>query len=372
MKLLRTARWLLLAFAVTLIPTPSHAEVFISVGYAPPPLLVYQQPLCPGPGMIWTPGYWAYGPDGYYWVPGAWVPAPFVGALWTPGYWGWSSGLYYWHPGYWGRNVGYYGGINYGFGYFGIGFVGGRWHNGFFNYNTAVWRVNRRFVRHTYYDRNDWGRHYVDRHSRVAFNGGPGGIRHFPNRRERDFEHEQRFQRTSIQERHIQSAMRDRNAYFNRNHGRPNRVVSERPLGRETRRTPQARPMNNQLQRENRRQATPQNRRQQPQYRQQERPQYRQPQQRQSQYRQQPEYRQQRQQNRQQPQYRQQQNRQPQYRQQPQDRGQQQVRQRPQSRQQPQYRQQARPQYRQQPQHRNENRGRPQDRAQRGGHGHGR
>ena len=24
------------------------------------------------PGLIWTPGYWAYGDDGYYWVPGAW------------------------------------------------------------------------------------------------------------------------------------------------------------------------------------------------------------------------------------------------------------------------------------------------------------
>ena len=28
----------------------------------------------PGPGYIWTPGYWAYDPaDGYYWVPGTWV-----------------------------------------------------------------------------------------------------------------------------------------------------------------------------------------------------------------------------------------------------------------------------------------------------------
>ena len=76
---------------------------------------------------MWTPGYWAYGDDGYYWVPGTWVPAPYVGALWTPGYWGWGGGLYVWHPGYWGPHVGYYGGVNYGFGYMGIGFVGGMW-----------------------------------------------------------------------------------------------------------------------------------------------------------------------------------------------------------------------------------------------------
>ena len=76
---------------------------------------------------MWTPGYWAYGDDGYYWVPGAWVPAPYEGALWTPPYWGWSSGLYVFHGGYWGPHVGYYGGVNYGFGYMGIGFVGGMW-----------------------------------------------------------------------------------------------------------------------------------------------------------------------------------------------------------------------------------------------------
>ncbi len=32
---------------------------------------------------------------------------------------------YVFHPGYWGQHVGYYGGVNYGFGYMGIGFVGG-------------------------------------------------------------------------------------------------------------------------------------------------------------------------------------------------------------------------------------------------------
>jgi hypothetical protein len=40
-----------------------------------PELPVYEQPICPGDGYIWTPGYWAW--DGeYYWVPGTWVMAP--------------------------------------------------------------------------------------------------------------------------------------------------------------------------------------------------------------------------------------------------------------------------------------------------------
>ena len=35
----------------------------------PPPLPDYEQPQAPGDGYMWTPGYWAYGQDGYYWVP---------------------------------------------------------------------------------------------------------------------------------------------------------------------------------------------------------------------------------------------------------------------------------------------------------------
>src|SRR4051794_40202246 len=66
----------------------SSAYVAVSVGIAPPALPVYEQPLCPVEGYIWTPGYWAYGPYGYYWVQGVWVAPPRVGWYWTPGYWG--------------------------------------------------------------------------------------------------------------------------------------------------------------------------------------------------------------------------------------------------------------------------------------------
>ncbi len=233
MKLLRPLRWLLIALAITLIPAAAaRAEVVISVGFAPPPLLVYDQPPCPDQGMIWTPGYWGYGPDGYFWVPGGWVPAPYEDALWTPGYWGWSDNMYYWHPGYWGREVGYYGGINYGFGYFGIGFLGGRWNGGLFEYNTAVWHVNTTVIHRTYVDR-DWNRHYVDRNSHVAFNGGRGGIRHDPTPRERTYMREPHTARTTFQTQHIQAARNDHSAYYNVNHGRPQNVVSWRPLGQE-------------------------------------------------------------------------------------------------------------------------------------------
>jgi len=87
----------------------------------PPPLPEYSQPDCPGDGYLWTPGYWSYAPQGYYWVPGVWARPPETAFLWTPGYWGFVGGSYRYHYGYWGPHIGFYGGINYGFGYVGVG-----------------------------------------------------------------------------------------------------------------------------------------------------------------------------------------------------------------------------------------------------------
>ena len=115
----------------------------------PPPIPEYEQPYCPGDNYIWTPGYWYWSPMGYYWVPGAWVLAPYIGALWTPGYWGFMGGRYGWNGGYWGPYIGFYGGINYGYGYFGSGYEGGYWSRGAFYYNRSITRVGGN-MRHVY------------------------------------------------------------------------------------------------------------------------------------------------------------------------------------------------------------------------------
>ncbi|HTW81080.1 MAG TPA: hypothetical protein VME23_16145 [Terracidiphilus sp.] len=245
MRFLRSMRLMVLAFAISLIPASSYAGVFISVNFGPPVLPVYVQPVCPEPGLMWTPGYWAYGPDGYYWVPGAWVPAPYVGALWTPGYWGWGGGLYVWHPGYWGAHVGYYGGVNYGFGYMGIGFAGGMWRGGVFAYNSAVMRVGvgggwggERVYRDTTIVHNTT----IINNNHVAYSGGPGGINHPMTAQERAYTNEPHVAATSFQAQHEQSARSDRTAYFNNNHGRPANVVAARPLQAENHPAPAARP----------------------------------------------------------------------------------------------------------------------------------
>jgi hypothetical protein len=58
------------------------------------------------------------------------------------------------HEGYWGPHVGWYGGINYGFGYFGHGYNGGRWDGRHFFYNRAVNNIDFDHMRNVYEDRN--------------------------------------------------------------------------------------------------------------------------------------------------------------------------------------------------------------------------
>jgi hypothetical protein len=226
MKLLRWVSLAVLGIAMVAAPSVSQAQVAvgISVRIGPPPLPVYEQPFCPGDGYIWIPGYWAYGPDGYFWVPGTWVLPPEAGLLWTPGYWGWGNGFYVWHRGYWGPHVGFYGGINYGFGYPGTGFYGGYWSGGRYFYNRSVTRVNVTIVRNTY------NRRVVERNvTRVSYNGGRGGISARPTREQTAFEHERRFGPTNLQERHREEAGRDRGMWASQNHGRPNVAATPRP-----------------------------------------------------------------------------------------------------------------------------------------------
>jgi hypothetical protein len=231
MNTFRSLRILVLALTASLIPASSFGGVFISVNFAPPVMPVYVQPPCPEPGLIWVPGYWAYGEDGYYWVPGTWVPAPYEGALWTPPYWGWDTGLYVFHPGYWGLHVGYYGGVNYGFGYMGVGFVGGMWHGHDFIYNTAVMHVDERYVHNVYVDRDVVRRYTVVNDRRVSFSGGRDGIHHDPFPEERFADRDRHVMETRFQQSNERAASSDRSYYARNNGGHPVNVVAQRPMG---------------------------------------------------------------------------------------------------------------------------------------------
>ncbi len=222
---------LLLFGVLTALALPSAAPAQIAVGVSihigPPALPVYVQPVCPSPGYIWAPGYWAYGPAGYYWVPGTWVLAPTPGYLWTPGYWGWGGGVYLWHAGYWGPHVGFYGGINYGFGYGGVGFVGGEWRGGVFHYNTAVTNVNTTVIHNTYVNNTVVNRTVVN--NNVSYNGGAGGVTSQPTAQERAAMNEPHVQPTSMQTQHEEAARSDRSMLASENHGRPAVAATAHP-----------------------------------------------------------------------------------------------------------------------------------------------
>ncbi|MGB8097727.1 MAG: YXWGXW repeat-containing protein, partial [Terracidiphilus sp.] len=233
MNIQRSVRGLALAVAVAFFAAASPAQFFISVNIGPPVMPVYVQPACPAPDLMWTPGHWSWDPDfaDYYWVPGAWVPAPYTGALWTPGYWGWGpGGVYMWHAGYWGPHIGYYGGVSYGGGYMGIGYAGGTWNGGHFAYNTAVINVNRTVVTNVYVNQTIVQQTTIVNVNHVAYSGGPGGVQHVATPEEQIADHDQHVQRTSYQTQAENQAKSNPGNFSKNNGGHPTNLALTKPL----------------------------------------------------------------------------------------------------------------------------------------------
>ncbi|MGB8840992.1 MAG: YXWGXW repeat-containing protein, partial [Aliidongia sp.] len=204
---------------------PAAAQIAITVQLEPPVLPVYDQPPLPEPGYIWTPGYWAYDRDpGYYWVPGTWVQPPEANFLWTPPYWGWADGAYVFHDGYWGTHVGFYGGIDYGFGYGGSGYEGGRWENGNFAYNRTVNNFGETHITNVYESKVT-----IVSNTRVSFNGGANGVKAQPTPAEITVEHEHHIQPTPVQRQHITAAAKNPELSAKQNGGHPTIAATAHP-----------------------------------------------------------------------------------------------------------------------------------------------
>jgi hypothetical protein len=204
---------------------------------APPPLPDYDQPPPPGDGYEWAPGYWAWAPTGYYWVPGAWIEPPYIGALWTPGYWGFYGGRYLFYPGHWGLHIGFYGGINYGFGFVGFGYEGGYWNAGHFFYNRVYNNINVHVVHNVYSYHanvrtinNVHNNVYVNNAGRPSYRGGPSGVQARPQASEGAAWREPYAPRMNTQVQHEQSYANVRGQYASENHGRPATPAISHPL----------------------------------------------------------------------------------------------------------------------------------------------
>ena len=128
-----------------------------------------------------------------------------------------------------GPHVGFYGGVNYGFGYMGVGFFGGEWRGGVFAYNRAVANFGSVHVTNVYEDRTVIERNTIVNENHYSFNGG-GGIQASMRvgRAEMQAEHEQHVEATSNQMQHEHFAGQDRNQLASVNHGQPGTMAASR------------------------------------------------------------------------------------------------------------------------------------------------
>jgi len=175
-------------------PLPPHFQprrVFAAdmdkVNIAPPSLPSYEQPTIP------------------------------AGLLWTPPYWSRVEGGYAFHAGYWAGEVGFYGGIDYGYGYSGDGYQGGRWENGAFFYNRAVNNLGSLGIANVY----DQAMTADDNAVRVSFNGGRRGTAARPTRHQEALASARHVGTTAEQQKHFELAAIDRSLYSKLNNGKP-------------------------------------------------------------------------------------------------------------------------------------------------------
>ena len=135
-------------------------------------------------------------------------------------------------------HIGFYGGINYGFGYVGFGYEGGYWNGGHFFYNRVYNNINVRVVHNTYnyraVNRGSYGggnnfNHNYNNNPRPSYRGG-SGVQYRPQPSEGAAAHEPTAPRMNTQVQHEQSYGGVRGQFANQNHGRPETPAISRPI----------------------------------------------------------------------------------------------------------------------------------------------
>jgi hypothetical protein len=128
------------------------------------------------------------------------------------------------HTGFWGATVGFYGGVNLGFGYGGSGFEGGRWQGPDFHYNRSLTHLGGLTTLKSYDQPVLAGTP-----SRVSYNGGPGGAKALATPRERAALWEHHLPPTAEQDRHLERASGHPGLLASVNRGNPPIAATERP-----------------------------------------------------------------------------------------------------------------------------------------------
>jgi hypothetical protein len=136
-----------------------------------------------------------------------------------------ASNAYAWNGGYWGLQVGFYGGVNYGYGYGGVGYQGGYWNNGAFNYNRSVNNVNVTNI-HNVYNKTVINNTPLNH---VSYNGGAGGIAARPTQEEEAAARQEHRPPTALQTQHVQAASTNHALLASVNQGRPAVAATSKP-----------------------------------------------------------------------------------------------------------------------------------------------
>src|SRR6202044_485820 len=141
-------------------------------------------------------------------------------------WWGYENNVYRLHWGFWASSIGFYGGINYGYGYTGRGYYGAYWRNNTVYYNRSITNVNVTIIHNVY-------NYQVpnNRGTRISYNGGRGGINLRPTAPELAVVHEPRIPPVSTQVQYVREAAANRAQFVKPgSRAQPATLVASRPL----------------------------------------------------------------------------------------------------------------------------------------------
>ncbi len=169
----------------------------------------------PGPGYVWTPGYWAYNNVDYYWVPGTWVEPPQIGYLWTPAFF---------HRGYWASAWAFMAASIMATAIPVAALKAAAGTTVSFFYNRAVTNVTDTRITNVY-DKTV----VINENSRISYNGGRGGREVRPTAEEEAIAREPHMPATRLQTEHLRAASVNGEGFASLNHGRPAIAATARP-----------------------------------------------------------------------------------------------------------------------------------------------
>jgi hypothetical protein len=74
---------------------------YVVAAYGPPPPRYGVVGYAPGPGYVWTEGFWNLSGSSWVWVGGRWMRPPHPHAVWVGPEWRREGRGYHYYKGYW-------------------------------------------------------------------------------------------------------------------------------------------------------------------------------------------------------------------------------------------------------------------------------